>query len=179
MTKVLTKKYFDDGRPPESIFVDSEPVRTISRAEQQQTGLIRRNYTAPLQGEILPPTKVQQIPTVSDPYAEHLPQQVQQVVRYDVTPESRARSMVMKVHQVTILLAILTGAGMYMLTELTFGLWLLLASSEWVAVFIVLAVLDYREQPAALSRMTADRYLGMMEREQAARLRAMYGDDTP
>ena len=64
-----------------------------------------------------------------------------------------------------------------MLTELTFGLWLLLASAEWVAVFIVLAILDYREQPAALSRMTADRYLGMMEREQAAQLRAMYGDD--
>ena len=109
MTKILTKKYFDDGRPPGTIFVDSEPVRTVTRAEQQKTGLIRRNYTAPLQGEILPPAKVQQIPTVADPYAEHLPQQVQQVVRYEVTPESRARSMVLKVHQVTIFLALLTG----------------------------------------------------------------------
>ena len=46
MTKVLTKKYFDDGRPPESIFVDSEPVRTVSLQEQRETGVMRRNYVA-------------------------------------------------------------------------------------------------------------------------------------
>lgn len=155
----------------------TDRARTVTFAEQQETGMVRRsNYTPALQGEVLPPT-VRTVPTVTDPYAEHLPQQVTQVVRYDVTPESRARSMVMKVHQVTIFLAILTAAGMYMLSELTFGLWLLLASGEWIAVFIVLAIIDYREQPASLSRMQADRYLGMMEREQRARLRAMYGDD--
>ena len=157
--QVVTKRYFDDGRPPETIYTDAP----------------RSNFVAPLQGEVLP--AVRSVPAVADPYAEHLQQPVTQVVRYEVTPESRARSMVMKVHQVTIFLAILTAAGMYMLSELTFGLWLLLASGEWIAVFIVLAIIDYREQPASLSRMQADRYLGMMEREQRARLRAMYGDD--
>lgn len=158
--QVMTKRYFDDGRPPETIYTDA-PTRS--------------NFVAPLQGEVLP--AVRNVPAVVDPYAGNLPQPVSQVVRYDVTPESRARSMTMKVHQVTIFLAVLTGAAMLMLTEFSFLWWLLLASGEWIAVFIILAIIDYREQPAALSRMTADRYLGMMEREQRARLRAMYGED--
>ncbi len=46
MTKVLTKKYFDDGRPPESIFVDS--AYTVSHAEQVEAGLVKRadNYVS-------------------------------------------------------------------------------------------------------------------------------------
>ncbi len=152
----------------------SERPHTVSRTEQEQVGLVvRKNYVPALTGEVLP--AVRSVPTVADPYAAHLPQQIQQVVHYDVTPESRARAMVTKVHQVTLFLSALTLAGMLMLTEWSFWLWLLLASAEWIFVFIVLAIIDYREQPAALSRMTADRYLGMMEREQEARLNAMYG----
>jgi hypothetical protein len=114
---------------------------------------------------------------LSDPYAAHLPQQVQQISRYESNPESRARSMVMRVNTVTLALAALTLAGMTMLSEWSFFLWLFLASLEWCAVFVVLSVLDYREQPASQSRMVADRYIRMMEREQQARLRAQYGDD--
>lgn len=171
----IRKQYYDDGREPTT---DYDTPRTVSREEQISTGMVKRNFTAPLQGEVLPPAlrPVQQVPTVVDPYAANLPQTVQQVVRYDVTPESRARSMVMKVHQVTIFLAILTGAAMAMLTEFSFLGWLALASGEWVAVFIFLAILDYRETPQALARHTATKYIGLMEREQAARLRAMYGD---
>lgn len=114
---------------------------------------------------------------VADPYAQYLPQTVQQVVKYEITPESRGRALAIKTHQVTIFLAILTLAGMVMLSQWSFWLWLVLASVEWIGTFIFLAILDYREQPQSLARMTADRYLRMMEQEQAARLRAQYGDD--
>lgn len=175
--KPIRKQYYDDGREPTTDYDDTP--RTISRAEQESMGMVKRNnFTTPLQGEVLPPAvrPVAQVPTVVDPYAANLPQTVQQVVRYDVTPESRARSMVMKVHQVTIFLAILTASAMVMLAEFSFLAWLALASGEWVAVFVLLAVLDYRETPQALARHTATKYIGLMEKEQAARLRAMYGD---
>ena len=175
--KPIRKNYYDDGREPETTYDDAP--RTVSRAEQERLGMVKRsNFTAPLQGEVLPPAvrTVQQVPTVVDPYAANLPQTVQQVVRYDVTPESRARSMVMKVNTVTIALSVLTGAAMLMLSEWSFLAWLALASGEWVAVFIFLAILDYRETPQSLARHTATKYIGLMEKEQAARLRAMYGD---
>lgn len=174
--KPIRKQYYDDGREPTTTY---DGPRTVSREEQEQAGMMKRNnFVAPLQGDVLPPATrpVQQVPTVVDPYAANLPQTVQQVVKYEVTPESRARSMVMKVHQVTIFLAILTASAMVMLAEWSFALWLALASGEWVAVFVLLAILDYRETPQALARHTATRYIGLMEKEQAARLRAMYGD---
>jgi hypothetical protein len=123
------------------------------------------------------PIERRQPTAVADPYAQYLPQTVQQVVRYEVTPESRGRALAIKTHQVTIFLAILTLAGMVMLSQWSFWLWLVIASAEWIGTFVFLAILDYREQPQSLARMTADRYLRMMEREQGARLRAQYGDD--
>lgn len=114
---------------------------------------------------------------VVDPYAQYLPQTVQQVVKYEITPESRGRALAMKTHQVTIFLSVLTLAGMVMLSQWSFWLWLVLASIEWIGAFAFLAILDYREQPQSLARMEADRYLRMMEREQAARLKSQYGDD--
>lgn len=123
------------------------------------------------------PIVMRQPTAVADPYAAYLPQTVQQVVKYEITPETRGRALAMKTHQVTIFLSILTAAAMFMLTEFSFVLWLVLASAEWIGVFAFLAILDYREQPQALARMTADRYLKMMEQERAARLRSQYGDD--
>jgi hypothetical protein len=151
-------------------------ARTISREEQETMGLLHRSNTfVPARaGEVLPP--VQHVPTVYDPYVESMPQ-VQQIVHVDVTPIPRAQAMVMKVNVVTLAMAVLTLAAMVMLGEFYFFLWLMLASAEWVGTFIVLAVLDYRETPAAQSRMQMNRYLNMMEREQKARLRAMYGKE--
>ena len=63
--------------------------------------------------EILPP--VRNVPQVVDPYAAAMPQTVQNIVRYDANPITRAKAMTMKVHQVTIFLAVLTGALMYAL----------------------------------------------------------------
>jgi hypothetical protein len=83
----------------------------------------------------------------------------------------------MKVSAVTLALAAFTLAALVMLGEFYFFLWLLLASLEWVGTFVVLAVIDYRETPAAQARMQLHRYLDMMEREQITRLRAMYGED--
>lgn len=112
-----------------------------------------------------------------DPYAAYLPQSVQQVVKYEITPESRGRALATKTHQVTAFLSVMTLAAMFMLGEWSFLLWLLFASGEWIVTFAFLAILDYREQPQSVARMTADRYIRMMEKEQAARLRAQYGDD--
>ena len=141
-------------------------------------GLLRVNdragscYVPAVAGEVLPP--VQAIPSVHDPYAPYAPQ-VQQIVKVDVTPFTRAQAMVMKVSAVTVALATLTLAAMVMLDSFFFFLWLMLASLEWVGTFIVLAVIDYRETPSAQARLHLQRYLDMMEREQIARLRAMYG----
>ena len=53
-------------------------------------------------------------------------------------------------------------------------MWLALASIEWIAVFCLLAILDYRETPAAQNRMQMKAYINMMQTEQYHRLRAMY-----
>jgi hypothetical protein len=151
-------------------------ARTISYEEQQAMGLVSRptTFVPATTGEVLPPVRA--VPAVSDPYVESMPQ-VQQVVHVDVTPIPRAQAMVMKVNAVTVALAVLTLAAMIVLGEFYFFIWLLLASAEWVVTFVVLAVLDYRETPAAQSRMQMKRYLTMMEREQKARLCAMYGKE--
>lgn len=130
----------------------------------------------PMQGEVLPP--VRSVPNVVAPYAAAMPITVQQVVKYEATPITRAQAMVTKVHQVTLALAILTAAAMVMLKgEFIFLTWLILASVEWVGVFVFLSILDYREQPAAQNRTQMDAYIKMMDREQRNRLRAMYGEN--
>ena len=146
-----------------------------NRYNQQQ------NFVSPeLKAEILPP--VRSIPQVVDPYASAMPNTVQNIVRYDANPITRAKAMTMKVHQVTLFLAILTGALMLVLqwypadwTGLAvFFLWLALASVEWIAVFCLLAILDYKETPAAQNRIQMKAYINMMQTEQYHRLRAMY-----
>ena len=42
--KPIRKRYFADGKPPETLY-DYDAPRTISRSEQEQAGLVRRNYT--------------------------------------------------------------------------------------------------------------------------------------
>lgn len=43
--QVIRKRYFDDGREPETIYDDTPPARTITSAEQRQTGMVKRaNY---------------------------------------------------------------------------------------------------------------------------------------
>ena len=147
--------------------------------EHEPADLARINYRphasyVPARSELLP--AVQAVPAISDPYAPYIPQ-VQQVIHVDVTPINRAQAMVMRVNAVTAALAVFTLAALVMLDSFYYFLWLLLASVEWVGTFIVLAVIDYRETPAAQARMQLSRYLDMMEREQIARLRAMYGKE--
>ncbi len=147
----------------------------VSYETQKSQGLIRRsgsNFVAPLRGEVLPP--VRNIPQVIDPYAASLPQTITQETQYIANPITRAQAMVTKVHQVTLFLAILTGAGMLLFDMWFFLGWVILASVEWVGVFVFLSVLDYREQPAAQHRHEMDAYIGMMGKEQDHRLRAMY-----
>lgn len=130
--------------------------------------------------EILPPVRT--IPQVVDPYAAAMPHTVQHIAKFEATPITRAQAMTMKVHQVTIFLALLTGALMYVLQWYpmdwgffaVFTMWLALASLEWIAVFCLLAILDYKETPAAQNRMQMKAYINMMQTEQYHRLRAMY-----
>jgi len=158
--------------------MDRKQVRFEKRPNRYDQGL---NMVKPQpQAEILPP--VRNVPAVVDPYAAAMPQTVQNIVRYDATPITRAQAMTMKVHQVTLFLAILTGALMLVLqwypadwTGLAvFFLWIALASVEWIAVFCMLAILDYKETPAAQNRMQMKAYINMMQTEQYHRLRAMY-----
>lgn len=168
---------------------DLKPI--VPRPEDIESGaIIKRNrydsgeslVKPEPQAEILPPVRT--IPQVVDPYTGVMPQTVQNIVRYEATPITRAKAMTMKVHQVTLFLAILTGALMLVLqwypadwTGLAvFFLWLALASVEWIAVFCLLAILDYRETPAAQNRTQMKAYIGMMQTEQYHRLRAMYPD---
>lgn len=130
--------------------------------------------------EILPP--VRSVPAVVDPYAGAMPQTVQNIVRYDVTPITRAKAMTMKVHTLTLFLSMLTGCLMFVMQWYptdwgflaVFVMWLALASVEWIAVFCLLAILDYKETPAAQNRMQMKAYIDLMRTEQYHRLRAMY-----
>jgi hypothetical protein len=158
----------------------------VTRKEQEEMGLLKRpnnypakNYVA-LQGEIMPP--IRHMPNVIDPYAQAMPQAAQHIANYEATPITRAQAMRMKIRDITLFLAVLTGAAMYAFqlypaTWQTFGifmLWLMFACTEGLLTFIVLAILDYRETPSAQNRQQMTGYLRMMEREQAHRLRAMY-----
>lgn len=173
MKRVEFQQRYNQAPRPE----DVEDGAAVKRNHYDQgANLVKPEVKA----EILPP--VRSIPQVHDPYAGAMPQTVQNIVRYDANPITRAKAMTMKVHQVTLFLAILTGALMLVLqwypadwTGLAvFFLWLALASLEWIAVFCLLAILDYRETPAAQNRMQMKAYIGMMQTEQYHRLRAMY-----
>jgi len=150
----------------------------ITIEEQESMGLVRRsggNFVAPLRGEVLPPQR--QAPVVIDPYAATIPVTVQQITKYEMDPITRAKAMTMKVHTITIFFAILTAALMYMYSdEFVFLAWLALASLEWIGVFVFLAIVDYRETPAAQNRTQMEAYLKMMSKEQDHRLRHIYPD---
>ncbi len=158
--------------------------KRVTYEEQIEMGLIKRpsNFVAPTpkQGDVLPP--VRSVPNVIDPYASTMPQTVQMVTKYEATPITRAQAMVMKVHTITVFLSIMTGAAMYVFSLYpqswqmfsVFCLWLVVASVEWCGMFALLAILDYRETPAAHNRLQMGAYIRMMETEQYHRLRAMY-----
>lgn len=147
--------------------------RRISRAEQQETGLVRypSNFVAPQPVQAYPmPVRHE----VSDPYAANAPQPVQYIVTHNYTSQGRAHSVLLRTSAVTVALAILTAAAMVMLDGWGFFAWLLLASVEWVFCFVVVSVLDWRETPAALTWKQSNDYMDLMRTEQAARLKALY-----
>lgn len=45
--KVIRKRYHDDGSEPEAVFDDTMPARTVSRAEQESMGMVKRGFVAP------------------------------------------------------------------------------------------------------------------------------------
>lgn len=152
---------------------DVQPVRTINYAEQQETGIVKRtgNFVAPVPAQVYPmPAKHE----IIDPYAAHAPQPVQYIVQHEYTSMGRAHSVLLRTSAVTVAMAILTAAAMFMLDGWAFFGWIFLASIEWVLCFLVVSVLDWRETPSALTWKQSDDYMELMRTEQAARLKALY-----
>lgn len=149
-------------------------ARTITRTEQEETGLIRRSTASNF---VAPSVQAYPVPSrheIVDPYAEAYPQPVQHITHHHYTPMSRAQAVLLKTSAITVFMAILTACAMFMLDSWFFFLWLFLGSLEWVFCFCVVAVLDWRETPSALTWKQSNDYMKLMRTEQAARLKALY-----
>jgi len=161
----------------------------VTYQEQIEQGLIRvndRHGSRYVQADVLPPAAkpIPVVPAVVDPYAQHSPQIVQQVVKSESDPITRAQAMVMKTHLVTAFMAMLTLAVMLATSWypqnagglLIFLIWIGVASLEWLAAFVMLAILDYKETPSALGWYQMKSYVRFMRKEQDHRLRSLYPD---
>ena len=149
-------------------------ARRVTLQEQEELGLAvrRSNYVAPGPAPLAIPTRHE----VIDPYAQAMPQPVQYVVQHTYTPTSRAHSVLIRTSAVTVALAILTiAAAMFMLD--TWGILCVdhAGEPEWCVCFVIVAVLDWRETPSALTWKQTNDYMYLMKTEQTARLKAIYG----
>jgi hypothetical protein len=151
--------------------------RRISLEEQEQTGLARRftYVSARIEPE-------RHIPPVQSPANDALGQLVGGLMAeartiHHADPVSRGKALLLKATAITIALGGFTLAALAVLDMLSFMTWLLLASLEWVVCFLYLAYNDWREHPSAIRWQWTNGLLGLMEREQEARLRAQDGKD--
>lgn len=111
---------------------------------------------------------------------------IQQTVEYVVTPGSRADALIKRLIAWSIPLALLTGFVMYVFTLYPptlatlaiFTLWMAVALTETLIVFLVLSILDYRETPAAQNRNAMNKTMRLMAIEQGVRLIGLYGEET-
>lgn len=149
--------------------------RRVTLDEQQQTGLARRNtyVSAGPERQVLP---------VQSPANGALGELVGGMMAearsiHYADPVSRGKGLLLKTTAITVALGLFTVAALAMFDMLTFFIWLVLASGEWVVCFIILAILDWREHPSAVRWQWTNGLLNMMEKEQDARLRAQYGKD--
>lgn len=145
--------------------------RRVSLNEQEQTGLTRRStFVAPLPQArpMLPPAQV-------DPYAQAASEMHEVRALYTHDPISRGKAMFIKTMGISLFLWGLTLAALAMLDGLSFMMWLLFASLEGGAVFIVLAWIDHKEHPLSVRAKLADGFLSIMRREQSMRHVATYG----
>lgn len=157
----------------------------VTVQEQIEMGLLQPGKSS-FVAEVLPPASrpLKNAPVVVDPYIAHLPQSVQQVVKTESNPITRARAMVIKTHLVTVFMALLTLAVMLVTSWyphdagglLIFMIWIGVASLEWLAAFAMLAILDYKETPAAQAWYQMKAYVRFMRDEQQHRLRMLYPD---
>ncbi len=148
----------------------------VTIEEQTEMGIrnLPTNYVAALpavrpaiRGEIMPP---------SQPLAALPETGISQIVRVDQTYEGRGKFILGKVSQVTLAIALATGAAMIVLSAGNFFWWMFIASVEWCAIFAVISWQDWSETPASQQHKALDTALRMMEREQKTRLKAHYGE---
>jgi hypothetical protein len=149
--------------------------RRVSLSEQEQLGLVRKGSTfvAPAAAPRTIAYPVQS--PVDGAMVDGLMSEARSIHVHD--PVSRGKGMFIKASSITLAMAVLTVAALWALDSLSFMVWLLIASFEWVACFLVLAVLDWREHPSYIRKRWTDGLLGMMQEEQRRRLNAQYGEE--
>jgi hypothetical protein len=150
--------------------------RRVTLREQEQAGLTRRNTYVPART-----TSERQLLPVQSPANGALGELVTGLMAeahtiHQADPVSRGKALFIKTMGISLFLWGLTIAALAMNEMLSFMMWLLWASIEGGICFLVLAYLDWREHPSAIRWQWTQGLLGMMEREQEARLRAQYGD---
>ena len=154
----------------------SKQLPAVTIAEQRAMGLRRERQ---LPANFVQPDRVTVLPShheVHDPYAmTPALESPTMISHHHYHPGDRANAMIKKSAAVTVGLAVLTAAAMVMLHGWAFFAWLFLTSLEFCAVFALLAILDWRETPAAHVWHKTDIYADLMQREQRARLKALYG----
>lgn len=172
--------------------------------EQQVTALSRvEGSVTDFDGDFQPPAPIRQkannlvLPERQQPVtAYRLPEQqaitinpaqnIDQQVVYTVTPEGRGNLFIKRLATILVFLAAITAMAMALFSLYPHdwagmaiaGLWLLAVATEGLVAFVVLAVLDYRETPAAQNRMAMNKTIRMMAIEQANRLIGMYGSES-
>lgn len=112
-------------------------------------------------------------------------QNIDQQVVYTVTPEGRGNLFIKRLGVLLAFLAVITAMAMALFSLYPHdwagmaiaGLWLLAVATEGIIAFCVLAILDYRETPAAQNRTAMNKTIRLMAIEQGMRLVGMYGSE--
>lgn len=157
---------------------DVTTPRRVSLEEQEQTGLARRNTTY-VPARATPERRTLPVQSPANDALGMLVAGLMAEARtiHHADPISRGVALLLKATAITVALGMFTVAALWMLDSLTFFLWLLLASLEWVCCFLYLAYNDWREHPSAIRWQWTQGLLGMMQEEQRRRLNAQYGEE--
>lgn len=155
---------------------DVQTPRRVSLEEQEQAGLARRNTTY-VPARVTPERRTMPVQSPASGALGELVGGMMAEARtiHHADPVSRGKALLIKATAITVALGLFTLAALAVLDILNFMIWLLLASVEWVICFLYLAYNDWREHPSAIRWQWTQGLLGMMEREQEARLQAQYG----
>lgn len=128
--KPITKRYFDDGRPPETVFDDTIPARTVGLSEQKQAGMMRRsNYVA---AEITTTAKrgpAQLLPVQDTRHTLDVPMQATQHIEMKTSAVDRSKGFLL--------------ANVPLFAAFALGVWLLAGAFSLAPWFSITALLIF------------------------------------